>query len=79
MSDERSAQDVHNEHIYSSLKRIEAGVKSTNIELKTLNDRVTENAVEISGIKGRASVAGMISGMISGVGAGLAAHFGFGK
>lgn len=79
MADERSAQDIHNKHIYGALTRIEAGVDSTNSKLETLSDRVTENAVQISGIKGRASVAGMISGVFSGVAAGLAAHFGFGK
>ena len=66
-------------HVAESLDRIEAGVESTNSKLETLSERVTENAVEISGIKGQASIAGMISGMVSGVGAGLAAHFGFGK
>ena len=79
MADELSAQDVHNEYVKLTLGDIKAGVDSTNTKLDALGDRVTENAVQISGIKGRASVAGVVSGVFSGVAAGLAAHFGFGK
>jgi hypothetical protein len=44
-----------------------------------VNGRVRKNEIDIAGIKGRASTAGMVSGAISGIVAGLAAAFGLSK
>lgn len=79
MSDEKDTTAVHICYIRSSLERIEKGVEDTNTKLSVVEQRVTGNAVEISGIKGRASAAGVVSGMVSGVAAGLAAYFGLNK
>lgn len=75
MSD-KTTQDVRMENIESALRRIENKVEDG---FDKLNGRVRTNEVEIAGIKGRASTAGVVSGVLSGAVAGFGAWFGFGR
>ena len=80
---ERSATQVELGYIKDAIEatgeRIGNGFEGVNDRLDKINGRVRDNEVQIAGIKGRASTAGVVSGAVSGVAAALAAFFGLGS
>ena len=73
---DQDANEVHIEYIRDGIERIESVTGEIKNSLDEMNGRVRANEVDIATMKGKASVAGVVSGVFSGIVAGLAAAFG---